>query len=299
MSANRVGKCSSPDRWLVGAVVAQVAGILIGVIFCLSFLVEDDMAGWLGDMIANIAQDARQTKAVQYDMWTRNKERDYFTADRALNFGREDTAIQRRVADAQAAGVHPLFALGASVGGQGAYFVSGGSSAAQSPGGAGMDIPSAMDIEAHNAAMRESGARADMYTAQAAEASARARQAQSANVQQDHVKLVADQMTSSQSTDPSVSAGRDHPAYREYVVTQYGLKMDLPYSEEGPSEALENVPFYLWPAIINHNRAKYGDDWGTRFYQEFVLGRAPKYRPESMRPKWYQQGGYDAYKLNR
>lgn len=265
------------------------------------------MTSWIGGMIDNIAQDARQTKSMQYDQlsWIRNRKAS--KRDRDLIFQREDTAIQRRVADAEAAGVHPLFALGASVGTSPVMAIGGGSSAGQSQGGgSGMDIPDRMAIESHRAGLEESAARVRLYDAQAADFVAQAAKAsrigrdlQNANVQQDKVKLMADQMTSAQSRDPSVSAGRQHPAYREYVITPYGLKMDLPYSEEGPSEALENVPFYLWPLIIQHNRAKYGDDWGTRFYQEFVLGRSPSYRPESRRPGPLQGGSYDAYKLYR
>lgn len=37
---------------------------------------------------------------------------------RRYQAGREDTAIQRTVADARAAGIHPLFALGGAIGGQ-------------------------------------------------------------------------------------------------------------------------------------------------------------------------------------
>lgn len=39
---------------------------------------------------------------------------------------RDDSAIRRRVADAKAAGIHPLFAMGGSVGGSSSTFMSGG-----------------------------------------------------------------------------------------------------------------------------------------------------------------------------
>lgn len=302
MPVKNGNKYSSPDKWLVGAVVVQVAAVIIAVLFCLSFLAGgDQMTSWIGGMIDNIAQDARQTKSVQFDMWKSNKERDYFTSDRGANWLREDTAIARRVADARAAGVHPLFALGAQIQPSPAQYIPAGGGISGGGGGASMDIPDAMSVETHRAALGESAARtrlmnaqADDLVAQSAKASQEARDRQNANVQQDKIKLMADQMTSAQSRDPSVSAGRDHPAYREYVVTQWGLKMDLPYSEEGPSEALENVPFYLWPAIVQHNRAKYGDDWGTRFYQEFVLGKAPIYRPYPKRSAPGSGRGYSS-----
>lgn len=232
-----------------------------------------------------------------HDARMRGKWRKWFKRDRAANWAREDSEIERRVRDAKRAGVHPLFALGASVSSSPAYQMGDGGTNFDA-GGIGRSLArvasgrqqedDAMSRETHEAALEESRARARMYnsqaddfTAQALAASGQARMTQNANVQQDLWKVQPDAMTSAQSRDPSVSAGRAHPAFREYIVSKSGLSMDLPYSDEGPGEALENVPFYLWPLLIQHNRAKYGDDWGTRFFQEMVMDRSPKYRDAS------------------
>lgn len=251
------------------------------------------MSGWLGSMIDNIAQDVRQDKAMRWDWFQDIRHRKWGKRDRDLTFAREDSRIQRLVADAQAAGVHPLFALGAQLGGvSSGMIMPGGSSAGQSgSAGGGGGPPDRMDIETHQAALEESRARTELlkaqtmdFVAQSQAASQNSRAVQGANSQQDLVKLTPDVQVRARSSMQGQTAG-SHPAYRQYVVTDSGLVMDLPYSEEGPSEALENVPLYLWPLIIQHNRAKYGDDWGTRFYQEFVLDRPPIFKPEASRPR--------------
>lgn len=91
------------------------------------------------------------------------------------------------------------------------------------------------------------------------------------------IKGKPDEVISAKVGAPQATAGT-HPAWREYQVTP-GFTMQLPYSEEGPGEALENVPFYLWPSVIGYNAKHYGKDWGERFVR-FILGRdAPKEQP--------------------
>lgn len=220
-------------------------------------------------------------------------------------WAREDSAIQRRVADARAAGVHPLFALGGSVqsGTSATLFNDGATNFDASRFGASLGalanskLQAQREQETHDAAIAESDARRQYYEAKANDiedmyqASQAARGIQESNYRQDQTKVSPDNMISSQSADPSVSAGKEHPAQREYTITRGGLKMDLPYSEEGPSEAFENVPLFMWPAVIAHNMNKYGSDWLNRFVQEYVYDRYPKWRPHPKEQKWIPGAG--------
>jgi len=289
-------KLSLRSRLLVVVlVVLDVAAIMFAVTNLNSLAGGNVMSGeWMSGMFQMIGDSIESNKNLHFQRASQLQDRAHFKRDRDVAFAREDSAIQRRIADARAAGVHPLYALGAS-GLSSPTFQMSPQTALRSTEDLGSSMGKMFDkqsAETHAAALRESKARAGLMEAQANDItqsqlknSQAARGAQAANVQQDLIKLTPDQMASAQSRDPSVSAGRDHPAYREYTVTKWGLKMDLPYSEEGPSESLENVPFWMWPALVQHNRAKYGDDWGTRFMQEFVFGKAPQYVPESSRRK--------------
>lgn len=209
--------------------------------------------------------------------------------------------IRWRVEDAKAAGIHPLYAIGGNV----PSYTPTVSSVPEHMASLGQNIGRAMgaamtseERELHQmnlavmrSQLRENDARASYYESEAARVS-QANRASSpfpgaAGYITDLVNTQPDKMVSSRRSDPSVGAGI-HPAMREYVVGPSGLKMRLPYSEEGPGEAMENIPFYLWPTIIQHNRAYYGDDWGERFIKEFVFGKSPKYVPESERPPWWK-----------
>lgn len=203
--------------------------------------------------------------------------------------------VRWKVEDAKAAGLHPLYAVGAS----GATYspsISTGGGVGEAISRMGQNISRGVyasatkeEREKHDlelAVLRstvgENDARANYYNSEAA------RNAQTANASKpipmpDQIKPKPDEQVSHRSSDASQGAGT-HPAFREYTISKYGLKMDLPYSEEGPGESLENIPWYMWPVVIQHNRAKYGSDWGQRFIQEYMYDSPPVYRSNSERP---------------
>lgn len=189
--------------------------------------------------------------------------------------------IRWKVEDAKAAGLHPLYAVGAA----GASYspsisVTGGTGEAISRMGQNISrgvYSSAtkeerekhdLELAVLRSTIGENDARANYYNSEAA------RNAQAANVSKpiplpDVIKPKPDEVVSHRGGNPSSGAGT-HPAYREYTISRHGLKMELPYSEEGPGESLENIPWYMWPVVIQHNRAKYGPNWGTRFIDEYM-----------------------------
>lgn len=242
-----------------------------------------------------------------HDSRMRNRARRAFKRDRDVAFGREDTRLQRLVADALAAGIHPLFALGAGAPANVPMQMdSGATNFDASAFGRSLNrLAAQREAEVHEQTLAESRAREYKAYAEGDFALSHAidsfnkRGEQAALVQQDQVKGVPDEMISSKSSDPSSGAGSDHPAFRTYVITQWGLKMDLPYTQEGPGEAMENIALWQWPFIIQHNRSKYGDDWGTRFFREFVNGDAPKFRRGTDSPSYRFQnspfGGSGAF----
>lgn len=245
----------------------------------------------------------------------RDAQRDANSANIAAQEQFAKMGIRWRVEDAKAAGVHPLFALGANVPTFSPSFQALDYSDLSR---AGQDISRAVSATLTPEERAEHNLRLNLLRAQIEETDARtlalnsqvARDAQSqipgipnaAGVTTyplpDKVIAKGDAQISAQGRAPSVTAGT-HPAFREYVVTDWGLKMDLPYSEEGPSEAMENIPFWMWPMIIQHNRNKYGPQWGQRFWKEYVQGESPKFRQESKEPGFLDYDSESARRFRR
>lgn len=237
--------------------------------------------------------------------------------------------VRWRVEDAKAAGLHPLFALGANVSQASpnppmSFENRSGEILAEGFGRMGQNLSraaraqgtpeeralQAAQLAAVGAATKRDEAQAAYYYSLAArEDQARVAskpipmgvmtqpvhrsQVESRQID-DLIQGQPDMQTSVRREDPSVTSGL-HGALREYTITPGGLRMRLPYSEEGPGEALENIPWYAWPAMIQHQRGYYGDDWGTRFLKEFVWGKSPRYRrypSEEVRREEAFYGGY-------
>lgn len=233
--------------------------------------------------------------------------------------------IRWRVEDAQAAGLHPLFALG----GAGAayspqsYVAPQGRSQGRNPIGAalsemGQGLSRAVSAqetadqrEARQMALavqasqiRENDARALYYTNEASRASRVGATpfpvSDRFNIPSttlDQVQIKPDEVVSRRFEDPSTGAGL-HPGMQEFAISPHGLQLRLPRGEEGSlGESIENVPWYGWPALVAHNMSYYGPDWGRRFLKEFVYDQAPSYRSSGVRsgsmvpPRSYRSSG--------
>lgn len=83
----------------------------------------------------------------------------------------------------------------------------------------------------------------------------------------DHIKPKADEQISVRSGDRSLTSGT-HAGMREYRMfsgPKGETNMVLPYSEEGPAEALQSTPFWMLPRLIKENNKRYGGKWLYEF----------------------------------
>lgn len=199
-----------------------------------------------------------------------------------------DEFVQRRVADAKAAGVSPLYAMGANASSPSPVSVQADFAAADAVGELGQNLgrwqASQMTKEQRELHMaqlgelqsrtRENDARAQLALQQAANL----RQIDQSSpppavyryeggsgpvgreLEQDATKFTPDQVLSRNPNFPNVSAGRDDPSWKEFNIGG-GFKMLAPRNEEGWSEGLESMPFYMIPAWVQANRKRYGDSW--------------------------------------
>lgn len=232
--------------------------------------------------------------------------------------------IQWRVADAKAAGIHPLYALGASTPSFSPSFVipegpdygaigqnvARAAQAVLDPSEKAMNAARLKVLESEaeknfamaSAAKSEeqrawlsswtskgvpglgldgSGLKADPFWALSSDVGmhrARSNEAQmgdqvplgAVSGPPGRVKAVPDEVVSARRGAPQLSAG-SHPAWQEYQVAP-GFRMQLPRSDEGPGEALENIPYMLWPSVLLHNRRYYGKDVFDRAFSRWMMG---------------------------
>jgi len=248
--------------------------------------------------------------------------------ERQLAFQREtqQNSIQWRVADAQKAGIHPLFALGANT--PSTFPVAMDTSIGEGLRDMGQSVGGAvtrmldtqakekhqMDMALGAAQLEESDARKQMYLSEAA----RNRQQPAApmpglGVQREGKVSVGPQMEidgqtyevpgtgaidlkpvdqlSSKLGNPDVTAGL-HPGYEERLFR--GMPMLFPQSAgESPEEIISemSLPAYLGLLILNQNT--YGGNWMDDFMKMRYLGQAQPseyYSPlaeHSRRGKYY------------
>lgn len=242
----------------------------------------------IGGAISALSAAAQHDRARK----ARNQE-----ADRQREFAQ--MGVRWRVADARAAGLHPLFALGANTPSyqpdsvKDVDFQQMGqdvSRAAQ----AAMDTEGRKNLEVAREVSRSQIARNFAEASYFDSLAARARGASgdaaatpfsvSEPVKledlsarpldfSNRVVVKPDEVTSVRAGEPQVSAA-SHAGEREYTISRFGLKMRLPHSEEGPAEAWNEMSWIEKAAWIRRNVAIYGDGWLGRFYREWLNNRA-------------------------
>lgn len=76
------------------------------------------------------------------------------------------------------------------------------------------------------------------------------------------------EVLSQRESQPWIQSGT-HGFWREYKMSG-NTNILLPYSEEGPGEALQNIPVWFLPMVYRMNKEAYGDDWGMKDLRSFL-----------------------------
>lgn len=201
--------------------------------------------------------------------------------------------IQWKVKDAQAAGIHPLYALGAqthqftptSVFTGGEWKRDLGQNLGNAIQGLLSDTQRQIEqstIEANKASAEKDLAISQYYSSEAALNNQRMNSAipipyqptgdQNLTIQpiNDHFGAWArkpDQVISGRINGPHIGAG-SHPFYREYQIGPQQFAI-LPYSDEGPAETLQSMPVGIYPMVLKANQEYYGENWNSGFLDSY------------------------------
>lgn len=218
---------------------------------------------------------------------------------------RENIALQRefaqagirwKVEDAKAAGLHPLYALGASpatyspsipamVTPDQSGFARGLAEAGQHVGRAiqAQQTPAqrqaeALSLQLLHAQVQKEFAISSYYRSEAQ----RNRQSAfwSAAIPEGTVEVgpltknVPDEVVAHAPGDPSKTAGI-HPGWREYTFgkdREGPIRLILPVNEEGWSEGLSELPLAMYPMVYRANLEKYGENHALRVMRWIARG---------------------------
>lgn len=222
------------------------------------------------------------------------------TNDRSEAIAAQNNALQRefaqsgirwRVEDAKAAGLHPLFALGANTPTFSPSAVSlispDQSGLGRGLAEAGQHVSRSIQAQQTVAQRQAEGLQLQLLHAQVAKEhalasyydseAARARQGalQSSPMPEGDVtlgkltKTVPDEVVASRPGYPEQTAGT-HPALME-VNLPGGQKMLVLRSDEGMGESMENTPLWMWPLLMQENERRYGRAWTNNFIQRYIV----------------------------
>lgn len=102
------------------------------------------------------------------------------------------------------------------------------------------------------------------------------------------MKWTPSERTAHEPGNPSEQRGSE-PAFTRYSISPWGLTATAPSSNEGYSEAKESewIGEFLW-----RNTAERGVDWLNQYVQQYVFGKAPKFRQAPPPSSFKYKGGY-------
>lgn len=228
-------------------------------------------------------------------------------ADEATDAQRQfaQHGIQWRVEDAKRAGIHPLYALGAQTHSFSPMTIGSNVGAAMSRAGqdVGRSIERGFDREGRRSVMKSNQlmdaqihrteAERMLIEQQTIDIMNRRGENQGGGFLTDHgptgshlavpgqqdsglFQVVPPKRGTSVPGMPEIQSGPDQ-AYRKHYFAG-GLPMYLPYSDEGPAETMESIPFWQWPGLVALNSNVFGPGWVKEWAGLTGLGRVPKRR---------------------
>lgn len=204
--------------------------------------------------------------------------------------------IQWRVQDAIAAGLHPLFALGANLPSFSPAPMNfshdmGGGDMVRSAGAAFSQLAA---LSVASATVKKDEAMAAYYNALAAKTSqglgAKPPVPDSVTVQdslagiegvtpiqREHWESRGDfgrreikaSPTFSRDFESNSALAGSKPMWQSWQIRSSqgdkSMMMDIPWSDEGPMESLREMPIWMMPEFVRHNMRRYGGQWLTEF----------------------------------